>query len=182
MDAVLTTWPAPPCASILGTNARIPWMTLHRSTPSTHRQSSRVSAQARALFTTPALLHSRWTAPNRAKDSSARRSTSPPSDTSATTAWTSQPASVRVLATSSSPVGSLSDTTTRMPSAANRSAIARPSPLAAPVTTATRPGRSSTRAVQDPVDELDVEPVDPARIGSEHALDRAFCQQDVDVL
>src|SRR3954468_6922148 len=76
----------------------------------------------------------------------------------------------------------MSDTTIGIPSAANRSAIARPSPLAAPVTTATRPGRSSTRAVQDPVDELDVEPVDPARIGSEHALDRAFCQQDVDVL
>src|SRR3954469_15453060 len=154
MDAVLTTCPAPPCASILGTNARIPWMTLHRSTPRTHRQSSTVSAQARALFTTPALLHSRWTAPNRAKDSSERRSTSPPSDTSATTAWTSEPASIKVLATSSSPVGSMSDTTTRMPSAANRSAIARPSPLAAPVTTATRPGRSSTRTVQDPVDDV----------------------------
>src|SRR5947208_1397617 len=36
----------------------------------------------------------------------------------------------------------MSDTTTRIPSAANRSAIARPSPLAAPVTTATRPRRS----------------------------------------
>src|SRR3712207_6600100 len=48
----------------------------------------------------------------------------------------------------------MSDSTTRIPSSAKLSLIARPSPLPAPVTTATRPLRSSTRVPAVPrIDE-----------------------------
>ena len=71
-------------------------------------------------------------------------STSSQRETSATTWWTSWPPSRSSAVACSSRARSTSDRTTRMPSAANRCAMASPMPLAAPVTTATRPLSSST--------------------------------------
>jgi hypothetical protein len=60
----LTTWPGSPLASILGTNAWMPWATPNTFTPKVHLQSLGVVAHGSALGgPTPALLHSTWTAP-----------------------------------------------------------------------------------------------------------------------
>ena len=63
IDAVLTTCPGSPEASMRGTNALTPWITPQRSTPITHCQSSSDCSQAAPRVTTPALLHTTCTAP-----------------------------------------------------------------------------------------------------------------------
>src|ERR1700761_454046 len=62
-------------------------------------------------------------------------------ETSPTTARTSPPAAAMLARSVSSRAASTSLTTSRAPSAAKRSAVARPMPLEAPVTTATLPFR-----------------------------------------
>ncbi len=64
IDAVFTTWPSSPPASIRGTNARTPWMTPHRFTSMTHFQSARVCSCTAPMTATPALLQRTWAAPN----------------------------------------------------------------------------------------------------------------------
>jgi hypothetical protein len=66
MEAVLTICPSSPPASILGRNARTPWITPHRFTLMTHCQSARVCSCAAPITATPALLQTTWAAPNAA--------------------------------------------------------------------------------------------------------------------
>src|SRR5688500_5499292 len=140
-EAVLTTWQAPPCFSMRGTKARMPWATPMRFTPSTHCHSSAVVVHAGPQTATPALLNSRCTAPKRAYASAARLSTSDSFDTSQRTARLSAAPMSRVV--SAIPGSSTSASATRMPSRAQASASSRPMPLPPPVTTATLPRRSS---------------------------------------
>ena len=44
-DAVFTTWPSPPCASMSGTKLRMPWTTPIKLTPRIHFQSLRRLSQ-----------------------------------------------------------------------------------------------------------------------------------------
>src|SRR5262245_19476279 len=112
-------------------------MTLHRLTPRTHSQSASELSQAETPAHTPALLHSRWTAPQVARVCWAKASTSWALDTSVTTASTGAPVACRAAAVAVKASPSTSANTTFIPSCAHRSARARPMPLAAPVITAT---------------------------------------------
>ncbi len=147
IDAVFTTCPSP-CATIPGTNARTPWMTPHRLTPSVHSQSAALSVHiGPAPPPTPALLHTTCTAPKRSTARAASASTEAPSATSVRTAST--PARAPSMASiapavSASAASSTSASTTLIPSAANLVARLLPMPLPAPVTTATLPTRSFT--------------------------------------
>lgn len=146
-DPVFTTWPSP-CSTSRGTKVRMPWTTPQRLTPSTQRHSSAEVTQLRPnVPATPALLHTRWTAPNWRTTWSARASTAAASATSVGTPTTSAPVAASEPTAASSAASSTSTRATRMPSATRRSASASPIPLAAPVTTATRPFNS--RIVSD---------------------------------
>src|SRR5262245_56297375 len=112
-------------------------MTPQRLTPRTHSQSASELSQAETPAHTPALLHSRWTAPKAARARWAKASTSWALDTSVTTASTGVPVACRAAAVAVKVSPSTSATTTFIPSCAHRSASARPMPLAAPVITAT---------------------------------------------
>ena len=112
-------------------------MTLHRSTPSTHSQSASESASTGPDTTTPALLCTTWTAPKAAMVLSASASIASHFDTSVGTPMTSWPAPRRWSTVSLRACSSISARTTFIPSSANLVAVARPMPLAAPVTTAT---------------------------------------------
>src|SRR3990170_3495387 len=143
-DAVFTTWHSSPCSSITGTKARIPWITPQRFTPSTHSQSFSVFCHVTPPTPTPALLHRTWTAPIVSTVNLASASTSSDLETSVRFAVTAAPAAFSSRSVRFSASSSRSASTTFMPSAANRPAIARPMPLAAPVTTATFPFSSFT--------------------------------------
>ena len=137
IDAVLTTWPASPASSMRGRKLVTPWMTPHRSTPSTHSQSFRDSSATVPPPPTPALLHNSSTLPKRSNAAAASASTWSGSETSQCTSNTSVPsAPASDAAASARPASSTSASTTCIPSAAARRARASPMPLAAPVTTA----------------------------------------------
>src|SRR6185312_13303097 len=112
-------------------------------TPKVHSQSLRDDSHGRdrrvaAVAATPALLQTTWTLPNVENAASASRFTCSSDITSVRTASTRAP--FALIADSAIASGSLSMSarTTLMPSSAKRCANARPMPLAAPVTTATR--------------------------------------------
>ncbi len=117
-------------------------MTPHRLTPSTHLQSLRSTPVPDIDPATPALLQSRLTRPNRASAASRSRSTASASETSVGTAMAWTPRASTLAVTSSSRGTSTSARTTFIPASANRSANARPIPLAAPVITAVFPASS----------------------------------------
>src|SRR3990172_4326437 len=138
-EAVFTMCPSEPCRSITGTNVRTPWITPHRLTPITHSQSSAGTSHSVPLRgTTPALLHTMCTCPKASSVRLASDSTSSGRETSVRTASTVAPPSRISFSAWASAASSTSARTTFIPSRAKRSAIARPIPLAAPVTTATR--------------------------------------------
>src|SRR4051812_2346356 len=135
-DAVFTTWPLPR-AIRRGTKLRTPWITPHRFTPTIHCQSPRLPSHAAASGETPALLQTTSAPPRSRSTSCAKRSTSSCFDTSTFSATALTPFAstcAKVSLTSAT-----SPNATCMPSSAKASAIARPRPLAAPVTTATFP-------------------------------------------
>ena len=139
-EAVLTTWHSLSCFSMIGTKTRMPWSTPQRLTPSTHCQSASVNSQdAPTTGGTPALLQRMWTAPNASIVLAARASTSAARETSVRTGSTVAPPAFISDAVLARAPSSTSARTTFIPSAAKRSAIARPMPLAAPVTTAVLP-------------------------------------------
>ncbi len=142
MLAVFTMWPSPWPARI-GRNARTPWTTPQRFTPSTHCQLDTGPNHESARLATPALLQTTWTAPKRLSAADASACTAASSLTSVGTVIASTPMPVIVSAAVLRPPSSTSASTTLRPLRANRSASASPIPLAAPVTTATRPGVSS---------------------------------------
>ena len=90
-DDVFITWPGPPCSSIAGTNALIPWSTPKTFTSMAQRQSFRWCSQSAPSDPDgiPALLHTRCTAPKRSSAASRRCSTDSKSDTSVGTPSTS---------------------------------------------------------------------------------------------
>ena len=137
-DAVLTTC-ASSCARSVGRKAVSPLITPQRLTPRTQSQWSRVSVSTRAKPPTPALLHSTWTAPNRSSAASRSPATASGSATSVGTASTSPPPSSSSFSACPSASSCTSARTTCIPAATKASAMPRPMPLAAPVTTATRP-------------------------------------------
>src|SRR5215469_8343809 len=126
-----------------GRNTRMPWMTPHRLTPSTHCQAEIGPSQGSALLSTPALLHTRCTAPNRSTAAIARVCTDASSLTSVRTASVCTPSAAIFRSASSRASCSTSARTMLSPARAKRSASAKPMPLAAPVTTAVLPEVSS---------------------------------------
>src|SRR4051794_29202145 len=129
-----------------GTKALTPWMTPQRLTSRIHRHSLSSNRQVAPMSATPALLQRTSAPPKRSQAVSARRSTSSKRRTSVT--------AVRIVledgrfsdcAAESRRSAWTSAMTRCMPCAARRSQSARPIPLAAPVTTATLPLRSSIR-------------------------------------
>ena len=136
-EAVLTTWQSASCRSMMGRNTRTPWITPQTLTPSTHSQSATVFSHTTPPGPTPALLHSRCTAPKVASVFSASRSMSCARDTSVRMPITGTPALRNSVSTLRRASSSMSASTSFMPSAAKRRAMASPSPLAPPVMTAT---------------------------------------------
>src|SRR3990172_2359079 len=143
-EAVFTTWHSSPCAIMMGTNTLTPWMTPHRLTPRTHSQSFTVCCQITPPTPTPALLQSTCTPPKVSTVNLASASMSSPRDTSVRFEATVAPFAFISLSVRSRACCSTSASTTFIPSDAKRSAIARPMPLAPPVTTATLPLSSFT--------------------------------------
>src|SRR5690242_13196406 len=147
-EAVFTTWPSPPWASMRGTNDRTPWTTPMRLMPSVHCQSSRVAVQAGPPTATPALLKTRCTAPKRSHARAASKSTSGAFETSQRKDSQRTPSFATSSAVSRIPFSSMSASATAMASRAHATASSRPMPLPAPVTTAVLPFRSRTRRLQ----------------------------------
>src|SRR5215470_3741689 len=143
MEAVLTTCPSVSCFSISGTKVRMPCTTPHKLTPNPHSQFCNGWVQdGPKPPPTPALLQTICTAPNVSRVFCARVSTDSAFATSVTTPNTDAPfARISSSARRSAP-SSTSASTIFIPAAAKRSAIARPIPLAPPVTTATRSANS----------------------------------------
>src|SRR5215210_258932 len=137
-DDVFTTCPSSPASIMRGTNVRMPCKTPQKLTPITHSQSASSRCHVMPAWNTPALLHKRWTAPNRSYVRPASASTWSARCTSVGTTSTSAPAVSTSAADSSRALSSTSAITTRIPSCAACFASARPIPLPAPVTTATR--------------------------------------------
>ena len=102
IDAVFTMWPAACCIRI-GTNARIPWITPQRLTPSTHSQVStwRLPRQS-ARADTGVVAHDVDAAEPRRPSASASACTCAASVTSVTTPSTSTPAASRFATAASS--------------------------------------------------------------------------------
>ena len=146
IDEVFTRCPAS-CSRSTGMNALTPFMTPSRFTPSTQSHSPGGHSHSGPCGPpTPALLQTTCTAPNAESAASRSASTAARSDTSVTTGSTDAPAPASSAAAFASAGSSTSAMTTCMPSAANRSASPSPIPLAAPVTTATRPGAMADAA------------------------------------
>ena len=117
----------------------MPWTTLQRLTPRTQDQSASGISHASPPAPTPALLHTRCTAPKASTALRASASTASHLDTSVGTATASAPPRAMASLAWASGSSCTSARTSFIPSRAKRSAIARPMPLAAPVTTATFP-------------------------------------------
>ncbi len=105
----------------------------------TRSQSSGVASTMLLSGMTPALATRTSIRPNLPTAASMMRRASSTTETSPTTASTSAPGSANRSRRPSSPSPSTSLTTSLAPSLANNSAVARPMPFAAPVTTADLP-------------------------------------------
>src|SRR6185312_15664116 len=144
MLEVFTTTPCSPDSIIRGTNDSIPLATPNTFTEKHHTQSFGSCSQGLPPppDVTPALLKRRWQAPSVENTLSARASTDPGDETSVTTPRTS-PTSASSFTAVSSAGSSTSAMTTLAFSSSRASTMPRPMPPAPPVTTATRPLRSS---------------------------------------
>ena len=143
-------WAGRPWASIRGTKKCTPCTTPIRFTPSTRCHSSRLVWSTGPAWPTPALLWSTSTAPSSANTRSASASTEAGSRTSAvcTVAW--PPAAWISPATPVALASSTSTTCTLAPRRASSSAVERPMPEPAPVTTATLPAKSRSSLATEP--------------------------------
>ena len=159
--------PSSPPASIRGTNERTPGLR-----PRGSRRSPTASPRGCARARRPARRRRRCCTPRgrrRTRCTSPRRGARRPRRGRRPRASPAPRRLVpRAAAARSSAGASMSASTTFMPSAAKRSAMAKPIPLAAPVTTATRPARSRiSRSVagggEEAVAHLDGERALPAR-------------------
>ena len=142
--AVLTMWPWKfgsllAASSIMGVNKRTPCTTPHKFTPSNHSQSATVFSQTKPPAPTPALLKTKFGAPNVCCTSFARACMWPSLDTSTKRAITSAP-SVCICACAASNASFCTSTSTSfMPNWAPIFAHSKPKPEPAPVRTATLP-------------------------------------------
>ncbi len=136
-------WPPSGLAESRGRNARVPWITPIRLTPSIHCQSAGVISAIGAVEPTPALLQITCTRPNRPRTSSARAWTLGMELTSAGIPMAPISAAVRTRAAAST-----SAMTTCIPSAISAWAMPRPMPDAPPVTTAVLPASSFRALIQ----------------------------------
>src|SRR6516164_10014105 len=133
--------PPSPAASIRRAASCAPKNTASRSVPTTRRHAASESSSARPECATPALLTRMVTVPNAFSASSNARVIALRSRTSAPIAMARPPAaSMRVLRAASRSVRRATSAT-GAPSRASTSAKRTPSPLDAPVTSATRPLR-----------------------------------------
>jgi hypothetical protein len=130
----------PPCLSISGISCF-----KHRNTPrmlvlTTRSHSSTASSAVSASFcSTPALLKAKSRRPKVSMACPRQLFTSSVCDTSHLTGSARSSASLMMLVVSWLPCSEISATTTLAPSSAKAIAVARPMPLAAPVTNATFP-------------------------------------------
>ena len=131
--------PSSPEATMRGRKEATPCTTPCKFTPNTHIHSATESVACLPPPPTPALLHSTCTAPNRAKAAVASASTASAEDTSTSCVITSPPKARTDSAAVARVFVSRSAITTSSPAFANRFDMAKPIPLAAPVTTATLP-------------------------------------------
>src|SRR5579862_2796781 len=141
-EAVFTMCPSCPSASIRGTKERTPCTTPMRLMSSVHFQSSIVAVQMGPATATPALLKTRWTAPNFSQALAASASRSPGFETSQRMHSARTPICAIAISVSRMPFSSMSASTTFAPSRAQAITSSRPMPLPAPVTTAVLPFRS----------------------------------------
>src|SRR4051794_29684365 len=109
---------------------------------------SKSSESISAGMLTPALLTTPSTGPSAERISSTTRPGAPSPATSAATAWTGAPAPAISWATRARASASRSTMPTAAPSSARRWAVARPMPLAAPVTTTTLPATDRLSVVR----------------------------------
>src|SRR5215213_4022851 len=152
VDAMLTTRPAP-AARKCGTARRTRWAWAVRLTATVLSQLMRKSSSDCWVFVasaTPALLTRMSRPPNAPTTVSTSACRAPRSDTSATTPIAaSSPWASRISCTTASTRSwPRSTTATRAPSSAKRCAVARPMPLAAPVTSARLPSIDRDREVR----------------------------------
>src|SRR6056297_1347990 len=135
-------WP-PPDITRCGRKVRTPYTTPQKLTPITHSHDSSGPTHGSPAPTTPALLHTTWTPPNRSIVAAARASTCSGLLTSVSTPIASTPCVPTSATAASSASCCTSASTTEQPPAAKALASANPIPLPAPVTTATLSGPSS---------------------------------------
>ena len=121
-----------------GTAARVHRNVGRRFRRSTKSQSSTFISQILALRLPPTSFTRMSMRPKRSTHVAISRLAGASSVRSPATARAAPPAAVIAAAVLSSPAASRSPSATRAPSRASSSAISRPRPLAAPVTTATR--------------------------------------------
>jgi hypothetical protein len=105
-EAVAAMWPPSPCATMRCANDSTPWITPHRSTSITQRQSSWVMSTTGPLTATPAFRNTMCTAPIFSKAESASACTDARSLTSHTMPSARAPC-VRSLRTAASSAGGL---------------------------------------------------------------------------
>src|SRR3954470_4115898 len=154
-DEVFTTTPPPRrtiCAISCFMHTKVPRRLMSRMRS---HSSSSISCSGCALFSTPALLKAMSSRPNRSTTCATAASTCSGIETSHAITSTSPPACFRAASVSLRATAVRSRMATRAPSAAKASAVARPMPLAAPVTRATLPVKRSGLAMitllSDPV-------------------------------
>lgn len=134
-EAMFTRWPPVPRSAIWVPNSRQPRTTPSRLTPTIRCQSSSVCASNGPTIAIPALLTTTSGTPTSVRTQSAKRSMSAAADTSTCRACAVPPRAAISSQTDVAAARSRSATTILAPLAANPSAIARPMPLPAPVTT-----------------------------------------------
>src|SRR4029453_10463102 len=141
-------------------------MTPKRFTARTHsKSSSGSSAMGSPRLPTPALLQTRWTSPKCSNAVAARAATSASMLTSVGTVSTSAPPRLSASLARCRTGRSMSASTSLMPSAAKRWAMASPMPDAPPVMTATLPSRSSMVTAWAPLQAQEVGGVEEVGIG-----------------
>src|SRR6266545_4450855 len=150
MLATLIIRPAP-WRTISAPTALAQWKTPIRFTSTIRRNSSGARSRAGLRMLMPGTLKAMSIRPSPAAASPAIASTLDQSVTSTRIAVARRPSSRAVLAVDSTPPRSMSATATSAPKCASPSAIARPMPPAAPVTSAVRPRRSNSDAIRSRV-------------------------------
>ncbi len=138
-DAVNRMWPPSPCSTIRGRNASTPWIGPQRSTSMVQRQSAWVMSSTGPPTAMPALLNTTWTLPTAANAASAISSTASSDRTSQTRRGRRRRSPAARRRPHRAPPARCRRARPVLPSTASTCAVAKPMPLAPPVTTAPLP-------------------------------------------